>query len=258
MSQRVTLAQTQLQLAQTNPEMHNLYEAYKRMYQALGVTDIQAILPVPQTPSPKDPAIENANALAMMTLTAFRGQDHQAHISAHRTTMSSLLVKSNPQVMTVFQTHILEHISMLAREEIEAANAEAIQQEAAKYGGELPPELQQQFQQVIETQVAAKIDEYLEEMFLDELQETQSQGQDPLVALKEQEIQLKARDIQRKEQNDQGRLSIDQQKLQQTAEIAEDRIQSQEDIAQLRANVNLTKAKEPKKIDEQRNIRFEN
>ena len=95
-------------------------------------------------------------------------------------------------------------------------------------------------------------------MLLDELQETQNQGQDPLVALKEQEIQLKARDIQRKEQNDQGRLSIDQQKLQQTGEIAQDRIDSQEDIAQLRANVNLTKAKEPKKIDEQRNIRFEN
>jgi hypothetical protein len=201
----------------------------------------------------------------MMTLTAFRGQDHQAHISAHRTTMSSLLVKGNPQVMTIFQTHILEHVSMLAREEIEAANAEAIQQEAAKYGGELPPELQQQFQQVIETQVAAKIDEYLEEMFLDELKITQEQGQDPLVALKEQEIQLKARDIQRKEQNDQGRLSIDQQKLQQTAEIAEDRIQSQEDIAQLRANVNLIKQKEiekskkdPRKVDVQKDIRFDN
>ena len=265
MSQRVTLAQTQLQLAQTNPEMHNLYEAYKRMYQALGVTDIQGILPVPQSPTPKDPAIENANALAMMTLTAFRGQDHQAHISAHRTTMSSFLVKGNPQVMTVFQTHILEHVSMLAREEIEAANAEIIQQEAAKYGGELPPELQQQFQQIIETQVAAKIDEYLTEMFLDELKITQEQGQDPLVALKEQEIQLKARDIQRKEQNDQGRLSIDQQKLQQTAEIAEDRIQSQEDIAQLRANVNLIKQKEiekskkdPRKVDVQKDIRFDN
>ena len=102
-------------------------------------------------------------------------------------------------------------------------------------------------------------------MFLDELQETQSQGQDPLVALKEQEIQLKARDIQRKEQNDQGRLSIDQQKLQQTAEIAEDRIQSQEDIAQLRANVNLIKQKEiekskkdPRKVDVQKDIRFDN
>ena len=136
--------------------------------------------------------------------------------------------------------------------------AETIQKEAAKYGGELPPELQQQFQQVIETQVAAKIDEYLEEMLLDEIQETQNQGQDPLVALKEQEIQLKARDIARKEQADIGRLTIDQQKLQQNAELTQDKIDSQEDIAQLRANVNLEKAKEPKKIDEQRNIRFDN
>ena len=265
MSQRVMLAQTQLELAQASPGMHNTYEAFKRMYQALGVQDIQAILPVPETPAPKDPALENADAIMGKKLVAFKGQDHQAHISAHRTTMSSMLVKGNPEIMALFQTHVLEHVSLLARREVEAANQEEIQQQAAQFGGKIPPELQRQFQEVIETQVAAKIDEYLEEMFLEEAEMLQQQGQDPLVGLKQQEIQLRAEDIQRKKDFDEDRIAIDAQKLQQEARLTQDKIDSQEDIAQLRANVNLTKQKEiekskkrPKKVDVKKDIRFEN
>ena len=102
------------------------------------------------------------------------------------------------------------------------------------------------------------IQDLKEEMVTEEQEVLQEMGEDPLVALKQQEINIKAGDLQRKSAMDQGRLSMDQAKLQQTADIAQDRIESQEDIAQLRANVNLTKANQPKKIDEQRNIRFEN
>jgi len=241
MSQRVTLAQTQLQMAQSDPQSHNLYEAYKRMYQSLGVKDIDAILPPPKSPAPRDPAIENADSLLAKKIYAFRGQDHQSHIDAHRTFMSSILVRANPQATTILQSHIMEHISLLAREIVEAENAEIIQAEAQKFGGEIPPELQQQFQAEIEKQVSVKATEFIEEMFVEEQQAMAGQGQDPLIGLKEQELQLRAQEIQRKAQNDQSKLDLEGAKLDQQAKIAQDKIDSNEDIAQLRANVNLDK-----------------
>ena len=241
MSQRVTLAQTQLQMAQSDPKSHNIYEAYKRMYQSLGVKDIDAILPPPKTPAPKDPGLENSDALLGQKLVPFRNQDHQAHIDAHRTFMSSMLVRNNPQATVLLQAHTMEHVSLLAREQVEAENQPLIEQEAAKFGGQLPPDLQAQFQEEIERQVATKVTEYIEEMFVEEQQAMEGQGQDPLVGLKQQELQLKAQDIQRKAQNDQQKLDLEGAKLDQSAKIAQDKIDSNEDIAQLRANVNLDK-----------------
>ena len=241
MSQRVTLAQTQLQMAQSDPQSHNIYEAYKRMYQSLGVKDIDAILPPPATPKPKDPALENSDSLLGKKLIAFRNQEHQAHIDAHRTFLSSMLVRNNPQATVLLQAHVMEHVSLLARQIVEAENKEQIQAEAAKFGGQLPPELQAQFQEEMERQISLKATEFIEEMFIEEQQAMSGQGQDPLVGLKQQELQLKAQDIQRKAQNDQQKLDLEGAKLDQSAKIAQDKIDSNEDIAQLRANVNLDK-----------------
>jgi len=241
MSQRVTLAQTQLQMAQSDPKSHNIYEAYKRMYQSLGVKDIDAILPPPDTPKPKDPALENSDSLLGKKLIAFRNQEHQAHIAAHRTFLSSMLVRNNPQATVLLQAHVMEHISLLARQMVEAENQEQLQAEAAKFGGKIPPELQAQFQEEMERQISLKATEFIEEMFIEEQQAMEGQGQDPLVGLKQQELQLKAQDIQRKAQNDQQKLDLEGEKLDQGAKIAQDKIDSNEDIAQLRANVNLDK-----------------
>ena len=241
MSQRVTLAQTQLQMAQSDPKSHNIYEAYKRMYQSLGVKDIDAILPPPDTPKPKDPALENSDSLLGKKLIAFRNQEHQAHIDAHRTFLSSMLVRSNPQATVLLQAHVMEHISLLARQMVEEENQEQVQAEAAKFGGKLPPELQAQFQEEMERQISLKATEFIEEMFVEEQQAMAGQGQDPLVGLKEQELQIKAQDVQRKAQNDAARIDIDMQKMQQTEDLTKEKIQSNEDIAQLRANVNLSK-----------------
>ena len=155
--------------------------------------------------------------------------------------MSSILVRANPQATTILQSHIMEHISLLAREIVEAENAEIIQAEAQKFGGQIPPELQQQFQAELEKQVSVKATEFIEEMFVEEQQAMAGQGQDPLIGLKEQELQLKAQEIQRKAQNDQSKLDLEGAKLDQQAKIAQDKIDSNEDIAQLRANVNLDK-----------------
>ena len=138
-TQRVTLAQQQLQLAQAAPQMHNVHEAYRRMYEAMGVQNIEAMLPPPQEPQPKDPATENAEMLAGMPAQAFQGQQHDAHIEAHFFMMHSTVVKQSPVVMANLQAHIMQHISLKAQEEVQAEVQKQMQQ--------IPPEQQQMVQQ---------------------------------------------------------------------------------------------------------------
>ena len=159
----------------------------------------------------------------------------------------------------------MDHVSIQAREEIEAEMGPQIQQVTAQYGGQLPEELQLQFQQELEQLVAEKISIATEEMVADEVELSQALGQDPLVDLKQQEINIRSQDLERKTMVDEAKIGIDEQKLRQDAQIAQDRIDSQEDIAQLRANVNLTKQKEiekskkrPRTVDVNKNIRFDN
>ena len=172
--------------------------------------------------------------------------------------MSTLLIRNNPNVTTLLQAHVMEHISLLAREQITAENAQQIEQEAAKYGGKLPPELERQFQEELEKQIAIKVTEFIEEMFIEEQQSIEKQGEDPLIALKQQEINIKAQDLQRKIMDDEARVAIDEKRLADDATQHQDKIDSQEDIAQLRANVNLEKANTPRKEELQKNIDFEN
>jgi hypothetical protein len=241
MAQRVTLAQTQLQLAQAAPQMHNMYEAYRRMYQALNVKDIDTILPAPQTPKPVDAGIENAGLLMGKPLIAFKGQNHDAHIEAHKAFFNLASVKNNPQALMTLEAHIMEHVAMRAREQIEQEQAPLIQERAQAAGGQLSPEEQMQVQQELETAVAVRIAEDTAEMVADEQEFLESQGSDPLIDLKQQEINLRAQDLQRKSMVDDAKLGLEQQKLAQSAKISQDKIDSNEDIAQLRANVNLDK-----------------
>jgi hypothetical protein len=246
MAQRTTLAQTQLQLATSNPQMHNMHEAYRRMYEALGVRDIDMILPPIQQPQPEDPGIENSKALQMQGLQAFPGQAHMAHIEAHRAFMSSFLVANNPPTMGLLQSHISQHIALLAREEIQAKNAEAIQEQAMQFGGQIPPQLAQQFQQQNEIEIAERITELTNEMVAEEQEMMNMDKKDPLIDLKQQELMLRAQQLQQNKELSEKRLDLDTeklnfegQKLEQKDEMDKERLQSQEDQAELRAEVTL-------------------
>ncbi len=246
MSQRVTLAQTQMQMATSNPQMHNMHEAYRRMYEALGVRDIDKILMPVQQPQPEDPGMENSKSLQMMKLQAFQGQNHAAHIDAHQAFMSSSLVKNNPPTMGILQAHISEHVSFLAREEVMAKNEQVMQEQAAQFGGQIPPELQQQFQMEIENQVAQRIVELTEKLVAEEQEYLESQNSDPLIDLKQQELNLRAQEIKQNKENDDKKLQLDVkklnfegEKLEQKDKMDKEKIQSQEDQAELRAEVAL-------------------
>ena len=154
-SQRISLAQTELQLAMSNPGMHNLYEAYRDMYSAIGVKDINRILPPPQQPMPMDPAAENIMAMSGKPFQAFKGQDHRAHITSHLNFMATNMAKNSPPVMGALQKNIFEHISLMAQEQLEVEFREEIQQlmqlqQMAQQNPQMAqsPEIQQQIMQL--------------------------------------------------------------------------------------------------------------
>ena len=203
MAQRVTLAQTQLQIAQTNPQIHNIHEAYRRVYEALGSKQIEALLkPAPKQPEPMDPAKENARALQMKLLTAFEFQDHDAHIAAHSAFIQSRMVQINPMVYANLQSHISDHISFKARAEV----TEQFQQDPNLM--QLAQTDPEQYQIAFDRAVATAVAEITESLVMAEMRSRQGQ-QDPLVRLKQQEIDLRALDMQRKERETQ--FKADQQ-----------------------------------------------
>lgn len=233
-SQRVTMAQMQLQLAQTNPQMHNLYEAYRRMYEALGVQNVENLLPPPQQPAPIDPGMENAQALKGAQLQAFIQQNHDAHIEAHRSFMSSQLVKSQVAILAILQGHVSEHVSLAARAQIQAVVQQQLAQIAQQMGGQVPPEIMQQIQNEAENQISQIIAVVTNKMVQEEQQGLMQQGQDPIVELKNKELELRGAEIQRKAQESMMQFQMNQQKLDQDRDLAEKKLQTQEDLTEYR------------------------
>jgi hypothetical protein len=203
-AQRITMAQTQLQLAQSNPQMHNMYEAYRRMYQAIGVRDIDGILNSQNVDKPKDPASENSQALDNSPLKAFAGQQHDAHIMNHILFGLSPLIGAMPQVAITLQKHIFDHIRLKAEETTEA-------ELFAQYGTD-PDSVVSALQR--EAMIAIKTAEYFQET---KKLQTDLQGpppEDPLVKVKEQEIQAKAANDQAKDGNEKAKIQLENQKVQ--------------------------------------------
>jgi len=231
MAQRLSLAQTQLQLAQAAPQMHNLYEAYRRMYDALDVKNIDSILPPPQPPAPKDPATENALALKGQQLQVFPQQDSMAHIRVHVAMIQSPAIQANPQAFLILQAHIQEHVSIFARDVIKEMLEKGIQEAMA--AGQQPPQINPD---AAEAAVAQQIATTLEQ--LAPMLKPQTPP-DPLVQIRQQELQNDTTEIQRKMQNDAMDFQIDQAKLQQAYDLAMQRQALQEQIAGDRNDVNV-------------------
>jgi len=249
MAQRVTLAQTQLQLAQSNPQLHNLNAAYRRMYQALEVQNIDEILPPPAEPQPLDPAIENARALMGEILNTFPEQDHDAHLRMHMAFMKTPLVSTSPQVMGTFYAHVMEHVSQKSRKMVQAEIETIIGQAqlAAQSGAIDPVAAQQQIMKVqqdmqdpgqMEQLISLQMERVMAEILPGLLPVGNDPMQDPLVQIRMQELSIKQQDLQRKTEEDQGDMMIELQKMQQQAATTAARIESSEEIANNRSDVN--------------------
>ncbi len=242
-TQRVTLAQQQLQLAQAAPEMHSLPEAYRRMYEAMGVQNIEALMPPPPQPQPKDPATENSDLLAGMPAQAFQGQNHDAHIASHFSLMTSTVVKSNPMAMANIQAHVMQHISLKAQEEIQAE----VQQQMMQ----MPPEQQQMMQQQMMMEMQNRVAEREAELidnFVTELEDAlKDSTQDPLVELKKEELELREQDMERKAQEAQLKLELEERKADDRKETDEDRIDQQKDALAIRSAIAAEKLEKDSK-----------
>jgi hypothetical protein len=246
-TQRISLAQTELQLATSNPQMHNMYEAYRHMYEALGVKNIDMILNRPAQPQPLDPSMEHIQSLNNQAFQAFPGQDHRAHMTAHLSFMGTNLAKNNPMIMGSIQKNIFEHISLMAQEQVqleyrdEMMELQTLQQDPMNAQN---PEVQQQAQrmmQTIEGRKAVLIADMTEEFMKEEQQVTSVLGNDPLALLKARELDLRSQENSRKEKEGIERLNLDKMKAMMNQSNQQQKLNQNEELANLRADTSIEK-----------------
>ena len=276
-TQRISMAQAQLQLAQSNPKMHNMYQAYRSMYEAFGIKNINAILPPPQPPQPMDPSLEHIMAISGKPFQAFPGQDHKAHIDAHLSFMSISMVQNNPMAMMSLQKNILEHISLMAQEQIqleyveEIKEMQMIQQQMQQMGPMMqnPQAMQQnpqamkmqqrtkQLTSMMESRKAVLIAEMTMDYAKEEDKISSEIGGDPLLKLKSRELDLKARSDQDRTDNNAARLDLDTMRAMMNDQQHDEKLEQNEELAEMRAGVSVIKqtmADESKKNDFGRNF----
>jgi hypothetical protein len=252
-TQRISIAQTELQLAMSNPQIHNMYEVYRSMYEALGIKDIDKILNKPQQPQPKDPALEHIAALAGQPFQAFPGQDHRAHITAHLSFMSTNMARNAPPLMAALEKNIFEHISVMSQEQTEIEFRNEMQQlqqmgQQIQQMGQQNPQIAQQMQiqakmlgEKIEARKAQLIAEAMEEFLKEEQQITSMLSTDPIAMLRSRELDLRAQENYRKEVEGKDRINLDKMKTMMNQSTQDDKLKQNEDLAKLRANTSIEK-----------------
>jgi hypothetical protein len=244
-TQRISLAQTEMQLAASNPQIHNQYEVYRNMYEALGVKDIDLILRKPQAPMPKDPALEHIDALAGKPFQAFPGQDHQAHITAHLNFMETNMVKNAPVVGAAIQKNILEHISLMAQEQIEVEFRQELPQLMQMQQMAMQnPQIQQQtrmLQEKIEGRKAILVSEMMDDYAKEEKRITSQFDNDPVAKLRARELDLQAQENSRKQKEGEERINLDRMRAMMSDQNQDQKLKQNEELANLRADTSIQK-----------------
>ena len=254
-SQRITMAQELLQLVQSNPQIHGpqgMYEAYRRMYAALGIDNVEGLLQPPAPPPPPqvvDAGIENSGFMIGTPATAFPQQNHRAHVDAHRSLFLTELVKGQPPLQGTIIAHMMQHLQFMATDmATQQLPPEILQQmeqmEQLAQSGQVPPEvlapMQQEMTAMIE-QVSAPILAQLTQELL--LSIGQGGAEDPLVAIRQQELDIRTAEMQQDQdqfaQKEEARAN---EKLLE-AEIAKQRIDASKDTADEKMNLAMDRLK---------------
>ncbi len=245
-TQRISMAQTQLQLAQSNPQIHNLYQAYRSMYEAIGVKNVNAILPAPAQPTPMDPAMEHIQAIAGKPFQAFPGQDHRAHIDAHLNFMQVNMVRNSPITMGLMQKNILEHIALMAQEQVQLEfKQELMEVQQLQQAAMQDPMIGNQVKMIlekIESRKAILISEMTAEFAKEENKITSQFDSDPLLKLKSREVDLRAMENERKAKESEEKMNLAKARTMMDQEFKEEKLEQNEKLAKLRAGVSLAKS----------------
>ena len=246
-TQRISIAQTELQLAMSNPQIHDMYQVYRTMYAALGIKDVDRILLKPDQPTPKDPALEHIDALAGKPFQAFPAQNHRAHIVAHLSFMATNLAKNAPVVMAALEKNIFEHISLMGQEQVELEFRNEIGQIAQMSQNPQMmqnPQMQAQLQNMqtqIEARKAKIIAEAMEEFMSEENKIMSVIDNDPVAMLRSRELDLRAKENAAKEQENKERINLDKMKTMMNQSTDDRKLRQNEELAKLRANTSLEK-----------------
>ena len=252
-SQRITLAQELLMMVQSNPEIHGqqgMYEAYKRMYAALGVDNVEALIPPPPdtTPQPIDAGLENSNLMLGMPAQAFIGQNHEAHLETHKSLFMTQVVKENPQIQSIIISHCMQHLQFLsaelANQQIPQEVQMQLQQTQAQMQQVSPDDamLMQQQIQITLDQYSAPIMAQLTAEFLQSI--GQGQSSDPLVDIRKSELELKDKELNIEAQQFAQKQNQRAQEKMAENTLQKDRINVQKDIADDKLNVAMDRLKQ--------------
>lgn len=258
-SQRITMAQELLQMVTSNPEIHGpvgIYEAYSRMYSALGVDNVDSLLqpPADTTPKPVDVGLENSTLLMGQPAQAFAEQNHEAHIQAHQSLFLSQVVKENPQLQSLIISHVMQHLQFFASQMAEQQMPPEMQEQIAQVQAQMQqvsPEEAAQIQlqiQMMLDQMSSPILAELTTQFMQSISET-NQG-DPLVAIRQQELELKDKELnldqeqfnskqQLQSQSNMVDTQMQQQRLDIQKAIADDKLQLAVERMQQQAELKL-------------------
>ncbi len=252
-SQRVTLAQELLQMVQSNPEIHGplgIYEAYRRMYAALGVDNVDALLQPPpdNTPKPQDAGLENAGLLMGQPAQAFPEQNHQAHLDTHKSLFLTTIVKESPQVQALIISHCMQHLQFMAMQQAQEQMPPEIQQQIQQIQGQMQqvsPEEAQQIQQQIQMiteQFSAQIMAQLANEFLQSI--GMGSGEDPLVDIRNRELDLKDKELNMESEQFVAKQGQRQQEKMMDGQLQQERINVQKEIADDKLGVALDRLKQ--------------
>jgi len=234
-------------LAASNPQIHNMYEVYRNMYEALGVKNIDLILKKPDQPAPKDPSLEHIDSLSGKPFQAFPGQDHRAHMTAHLNFMATNLARNAPMIMSALQKNIFEHISLMAQEQIEIEFQKELQQLAQMQQNPQAmqdPNMQIQIKMLsekVESRKSVLIAEMMEEFMKEEREITSQFDNDPIAKLRARELDLQAQENERKKLEGEERLNLDRMKSMMDQENKDEKLDQNEELARLRANTSIEK-----------------
>jgi len=234
-----------MQLATSNPQLHNQYQVYRNMYEALGVKNIDSILIKPQQPAPMDPALEHIAAMGSKPFQAFPGQDHRAHMTAHLNFLATNLAKNAPMISAAVQKNCMEHISLMGQEQIELEFREEMQEIAKmQQMAQQNPQIQQQIaplQQKIEARKAILIADMTEDYMKEEKQITGDFGNDPIAQLRSRELDIRAQDNEQKRKEADDRLNLDKMKSMMNQSLQSEKMDQAEELAELRADTSIEK-----------------
>jgi hypothetical protein len=224
-----------------------MYQAYRNMYEALGVKNIDNILKVPQRPMPMDPAVEHIQALGGQPFQAFKGQDHQAHITAHLNFMATNMAKNNPAVMASLQKNIFEHISLMALEQVEIEfqneimQLQQMQQNPQMMRDQMAQQQVMDLNMTIEARKAILIAEMMEEFMREEKKLLGDYGNDPLAKLRARELDIRSQENARKKDESDRRFDLDKMRAMMNQQNTDEKLDQNEELAKLRANTSIEK-----------------